>query len=64
MRINSHLLEAILADMLAEVRRGRCEDVSMCIFEHEGMQIQVHVTSDENEFIGVVTTGVVDEGRP
>lgn len=32
----------------------------MCIYEHSGVQIQVHVTSDEQEFIGVVTTGVLD----
>lgn len=60
MRINSQRLESLLLEMLAEVRGGPFEDVSMCVFEHAGLQVQVKVTSDPNEFIGVVTTGVVE----
>lgn len=60
MRINSERLEALLLEMLAGLRRGPYEDMSMCILERDGMQIQVHVTSDPREFIGVVTSGVVE----
>lgn len=64
MKINSERLEALLFEMLARVRSGDCDWVAMCIQEQDGVQVQVRVTSDSNDFLGVVSPGVIEDPWP
>lgn len=63
MKINSGRLEELLAEMKKYLEDGSCTYVTMCIHEQDEIQIQVKVTSDRQEFVAAVTTGVVESGN-
>lgn len=51
--INKELLQDTLKKMVAELKTGAHDSETTCLIEFDGIQIQLKVTCDQDEFIDV-----------
>jgi hypothetical protein len=51
MRINTTRLEEIIREELRDLRRGPHCDGTVCLGQVDGMQVHLHVTKEEDDFI-------------
>lgn len=57
--VNTNLLQATLTQMLLNLKTGPYDSEEVCLLEVNGLQIQLKVTADQDEFIEPATEGLV-----
>ena len=54
MKIKKEALEKLINESIEELREGFHESETICIYEGDGVQVQVTVTKDESDYCDVV----------
>jgi hypothetical protein len=53
MKIKKEALEKAINTSLKDLRNG-CESEAFCIYAEDGIEVQVHITTDENDFLDCI----------
>ena len=59
LNIDKPLLDAMLTQMVREIKAGYHDSETACIFAVDGVQVHLKVTVDEDEFLDYKPRGLV-----